>query len=478
MPDFHTPQTSEAQLAGLLGELLERDGAKGANGFATGDVPPEIIELRDLARLLRAASQSVPLPEGRLAVRRALLATVRRSRPEVILARAAWRRTGWWLGIVATVGMIVAAFGPGAGLLTGIGSRSSPLQVWQLAGDRARVASAPGHTKGTPSPATPVQAQRARINEIALSGYSRPAGVAEYRLTYSFAGVRFPSTSGEELTAAGRIGGLPVTLALTAAAGCPTGTTCGTFEAWVTPLQGTLASAEFGQIRGTFMCTAGKCSLSLMSQTGVFTKISASVLPADAVWTAAGLIETAFASPGDWVALVDQTATTLESEGLLPSGVTVTDLVSEAATNQSHPKQSPEGRSDETVSGGAGGRVSRSEAAEERMSGTANASDGSAKGDTKAGGSAGATASTSGGSASGSATGSVSAGTDSGSNGGSGSASGSTTTAGDSTSGRGSVSGGTGSGGGLGVGGGPNAHGGGVAGGGGHGAEGLGAGLP
>jgi hypothetical protein len=336
--DFHTEQTSEA--SGLLGELL--DGER-AGGHAVSDIAPDIVELRDMARLLRAASHSVPLPEGRLVVRRTLLATAQQGRPEEIPARAAWRRTGRWLSVAATLGMIVAAFSLGAGLLDGVGSRSNPLYGLRLAVDRARLALIPHWTQGTGSPARSAQARTVEIDEIAASGFSRPAGAVGYPLTYRFAGVTIPSRSGEEITVEGTVGGLPVTLSLTAASGCPAGTTCGVFEAWVTPLRGTLASAEFGQMRGTFICAAAECKLTLVSKTGIFNKINATVLPANA-GTTARLVETSIASLGDWVATVEQAAARLKSEGLLPAGVTVTDLVSDAATNQSAPKHFPQGK--------------------------------------------------------------------------------------------------------------------------------------
>jgi len=319
--DFHTEQTSEAQLAALLGELLEGEGADGAGGAAVEDMPAEIVEMRDVARLLRAASQSVPLPEGRLAVRRALLATVQPNRTEGIPVRAAWRRTGRWLGVAAVAAMIVAAFGLGAGLLDDIASRSNPLYGLRLAVNRVRVALIPGGMRRTGSPAGSAQAGNAEIDEFAASGYARSAGISGYPLAYLFTGVTIPSAPGAEVTVQGTVGGLPVTLSLTAAAGCAAGTNCGVFEAWVTPLRGTLASAEFGQLRGTFVCAAGECRLTLVSKTGVFNTISASVLRVNAAGTTTGLAGTALASLGDWVATVEQTAAKLKSEGLLPVGV-------------------------------------------------------------------------------------------------------------------------------------------------------------
>ena len=516
MLDFHTEQASETQLAALLGELLEGEGADVAGGAAVKDVPAEIVEMRDLARLLRAASQSVPLPEGRLAVRRALLATVQPTLAEGIPARAAWRRTGRWLGVAAVAAMVVAAFGLGAGLLDGIASQSHPLYGLRLAVDRVRVALIPGGMGGTGSPAGSAQAGTAEIDEFAASGYVRSAGVSGYPLTYLFTNVAIPSAPGAEVTAQGTVGGLPVTLSLTAAAGCAAGTNCGVFEAWVTPLRGTLASPDFGQLRGTFVCAAGECRLTLVSKTGVFNSISASVLRLNAAGATTGLAGTGFASLGDWVATVEQTAARLKSQGLLPVGVTVADLVSEAATNQSVQKRPPQGKTvgpttgssqgggrgmglptgsstpGVTVGTGASGGSSAgggmNTTTSTSVSGSGVSVSGSTSTSTSSGGastSTSGTTNTSSGSVSGTTSTSTSSGSTSTSTSGttntsSGSVSGTTTTStsSGSTSGTGSVSGGTSGSGGVSVGGGVNVGGGGGGtGGGGVGGGGLGGGL-
>ncbi len=344
MLESQAQQTSEAQLAVLLGELLD-DGARDTGGSVAGELAPEVVELRDMARLLRASSLSVPLPEGRHAVRRALLATAEKNYFEGIPARAAWRRTGRWLGMAAMMVLIVGAFGLGAGLLDSFGSPSSPLYGLRLAVDRVRTALVPGLTPGTGSPAA--RARTAEIQELATSGYA-PAAVTGYPLTYRFpAHTTIPSVPGEMATLEGSIGGLPATLVLRTSAGCPQGQSCGVFMAWVTPLEGTRASAEFGQMSGTFACAAGECKLTLVSKTGVFGKLTASVLTVNGKTAATGLLGTAFTSLGDWVATVEQAAAALKAEGVLPAGVSVADLVSDAASNQRDrdPKRSPQGTS-------------------------------------------------------------------------------------------------------------------------------------
>ena len=63
------PPTNELILERLLAGLLEKDAASAVNA---AEAPAELLELRDMARLLRASVQWVPLPQSRLAVRRAL----------------------------------------------------------------------------------------------------------------------------------------------------------------------------------------------------------------------------------------------------------------------------------------------------------------------------------------------------------------------------------------------------------------------
>jgi hypothetical protein len=343
MLESQAQPSSEAQLAVLLGELLD-DGAGNTGGTVAGEVPPEVVELRDMARLLRASSLSVPLPEGRHAVRRALLATAEKSYFEGTPARAAWRRTGRWLGMAAVMALIVGAFGLGAGLLDSFGSPSSPLYGLRHAIDRARAALVPGQTPGTGSPAA--SARTAEIQEMATSGYV-PASVTGYPLTYRFAAHTIPTVPGEMATVEGTIGGLPATLVLRTSAGCSQGQPCGVFMAWVTPLEGTRASAEFGQMSGTFACAGDECKLTLVSKTGVFSKLTASVLTVSGKTASTGLLGTAFTSLGDWVSSVEQAAAALKAEGVLPAGVSVADLVSDAASNQRDrdPKRSPQGTS-------------------------------------------------------------------------------------------------------------------------------------
>jgi hypothetical protein len=156
--DVHAQPAGEEQLEALLRGLLDKEVGPGAGAPPDREFRPEIVELRDTARLLRAASQWVPLPAGRTAVRRALLTAVRQEP-----ARDAWRRTRRWLGAVGAAAAIVAAFDLGVGPLAGLGSPAGPLYALRLGIDAAGVTLAPG-----PSAKAEllVRAAHARILEI------------------------------------------------------------------------------------------------------------------------------------------------------------------------------------------------------------------------------------------------------------------------------------------------------------------------
>ncbi len=172
MMESPTPQTTEAQLQleRLLRELLDKEGSYETGAPADLGIPPEIIELRDTARRLRAASQWVPLPEGRNAVRRALLATAQHGRVGADPARAAWRQTGRWLGTGGVVTVIVAAFALGAGVLDGLGSPSGPLYGLRLGLDDARVAIVPSPLDKAELLVRAAHARIAEIDEMVASG--------------------------------------------------------------------------------------------------------------------------------------------------------------------------------------------------------------------------------------------------------------------------------------------------------------------
>jgi hypothetical protein len=152
---------TETQLEILLRELLERDASATA-APAELEFSREIVELRDMARLLRAASQWVPLPEGRTAVRRALLAAAR-ERAAKEPAPAAWRRTSRWLAAAGMAMMLMMAVGLGTGLPHVLGSPAGPLYSLRLQMDAARVALAPTAVRKAE---VLVRAAHMRITEI------------------------------------------------------------------------------------------------------------------------------------------------------------------------------------------------------------------------------------------------------------------------------------------------------------------------
>ncbi len=294
----------EHQIESLLRELLENGAIRSSP--ARSDLPPEAASLVSAALQLRAVSERVPLPDGRFAVRHALLATAT-DLGDGVLAPAAWRRAGRWLSAVAMLAAVVGAFALGAGLLDRLVPASSPLSGLRQAAERARVALIPG----------------------------QPAA-RHYALSVQFPAVHVPA-GGEAAVSSGRVGGLPVTLTLapTPVSGCRAGQTCGTFAMSVTRLASTSASSQFGEVSGTYACAAGKCAFALANRTGVFSKVSDPALSLPSTGAATGQVGTRVASLGDWVSTVTTAAETLKGKGLLPTGVAVSDLASQAATNGS-----------------------------------------------------------------------------------------------------------------------------------------------
>lgn len=138
MTDDRARQASEEQLERLLRGLLEDE----QGGVAEAAVPAEILEMREMAQRVRAASQWMPLPEGRVAVRRALVATAQQQEQlRGGRGRTAWR---WWqprgVGILAgAAAVLVLVFGLGAGTLDGLVLPSSPLYGVRLQLDEVRV---------------------------------------------------------------------------------------------------------------------------------------------------------------------------------------------------------------------------------------------------------------------------------------------------------------------------------------------------
>ncbi len=113
--DVHEQSARETQLELLLRELLGEDTGDQVGAPVVGAVLPEAAALRDTARRLRAAVQCVPLPQGRTAVRRALMTTVERvwrASPSVASSRRAHGRRVL-AGVAAAVILGVCGIGTG-----------------------------------------------------------------------------------------------------------------------------------------------------------------------------------------------------------------------------------------------------------------------------------------------------------------------------------------------------------------------------
>jgi len=288
-----TEPPDEVQLETLLRGLLGRSAPRGALGSTV--VLPEIAELRDTARLLRAASQWVPLPEGRLAVRRALMALAQQGLHHAIPGRAAWRRAGLWLSTVTALAAVMGAFGLGTGAWDPLVRPSSPAHGGRLALNRTPDKRIPGHP-----------------------------GPGAYALTFEFSAVQVPSRPGTTARTPGRLGGVPATLSLTTASGCRAGAACGKF---VVSLSGpaTAARAKVGEVSGTFACEAGGCILTVAQTTGVFARVSVSALSLNTTQPSVGQWGGDFSSFSEWMSAVTVASDGLTTGGMSPGGGTASD---------------------------------------------------------------------------------------------------------------------------------------------------------
>ncbi len=176
MTGSHSKPSSEAQLESLLKALLEEERGSDAALPAHGDVPPDIIALAETARLLRASTQWVPLPEGRAAVRRALLATAQEAQSRRLTPFAP-RRRSWGIAVAALAAMFILAFGLGAGVLDGLGLPGSPLYGLRLELDALRVAIVPSPVSKAELLVRSAHLRIAEIDEMVSSGDTR--GVAQ-----------------------------------------------------------------------------------------------------------------------------------------------------------------------------------------------------------------------------------------------------------------------------------------------------------
>ncbi len=171
MADAHQQRNSEAQLEALLSVLLDEEGSAEALSAAQG-VSPDLLELSETARLLRSASEWAPLPEGRNAVRRALVATAQQSRFGRVRPLAHWW-TGWRVLAPAMAAALIVAFGLGAAVLDGLAPPGSPLYGVRLEMDAVRVAFVPTPIGKAELLVRAAHVRIAEIDEMVASGNTR-----------------------------------------------------------------------------------------------------------------------------------------------------------------------------------------------------------------------------------------------------------------------------------------------------------------
>ena len=172
-----------------------------------------------------------------------------------------------------------------------------------------------------------------------------------------------PSGLGMTSQTGGTVGGLSVTLSMMSGSGsgCPSGGSCGTFTTSVAGL-GTIASAQFGQLSGTFACSSGGCTFTITGATGVFSRVTGTALSLSSTGPTSTMLGTSFPNHGAYVSEVARSAAKLKAQGLMPADMTVGDIVSQAAHNQKELQQVSQqggqeiGTGSEASGGNAGGQ--------------------------------------------------------------------------------------------------------------------------
>jgi hypothetical protein len=131
------------QLELLLRELLGEETSDLSGALSSENVPPEVVELRETARRLREAAQRIPLPEGRKALRRALVTTALRHRRDWSPSGYPRQRPRRRLAIWAAAVLILGVLGLQAGLMRDAASPSSPWYGMRVALEELEVALVP-----------------------------------------------------------------------------------------------------------------------------------------------------------------------------------------------------------------------------------------------------------------------------------------------------------------------------------------------
>lgn len=139
MSDPVAPNTLEAQLELLLRELLDEGTSTGIGILKSRDLPPEMIELVDIARRLRVASQGTPLPDECKAWGAPATTSSWPERRSWSRREAGRSRTWRWFWAGAAAAVILGVFG----LTGGVESPSGPWYSARLALEDLQVALIP-----------------------------------------------------------------------------------------------------------------------------------------------------------------------------------------------------------------------------------------------------------------------------------------------------------------------------------------------
>jgi len=277
--DSHAHQAREEQLELLLRELMGEESETPGGALESEAASPDVAELRDMARRLRAASQWIPLPEGRKALRCALVAAaLQHERSGVQVRGRGFQRFGWRAAVAAAASVILAVFAIGTTFAWSAGSPSSPWYGIRVDLQEIEVALVPSRLEKAE---LLVKATRTRIDEI------------------------------DKMASAGNERGLR------RAADALDGE-----AAWLHSLMDTLSPADKARVAST-----------LRGVTATTTPATVSPLPGSTSSHILGTAGKGYANREAWVASVAREAAQLRADGQLPAGVTVGDLVSQAAVN-------------------------------------------------------------------------------------------------------------------------------------------------
>jgi len=165
-------ELSEAQLERLLRELLDEAQAQ-SSGAQAEAASTEITELQDMARRLRASVQWVPLPEGRTALRQALVTTAKLDGGGWDSVTPAPSRPRWGLMAGATAALILGGIGLGAGGVRDAWSPSHPWYGARVALEHLEIGLAPSPSEKAELLMRATRTRVAQIDAMAAAGDAR-----------------------------------------------------------------------------------------------------------------------------------------------------------------------------------------------------------------------------------------------------------------------------------------------------------------